>query len=82
MKTAISLPDDTYERVTRRAGELGISRSEFFARAADLYIDELDRDSVTRAIDEALATETDCDDSNADAVEASHRFLLADADDW
>jgi hypothetical protein len=34
MKTAISLPDDTYEQATRQAQALGISRSEFFARAA------------------------------------------------
>ena len=34
MKTAISLPDDTYEQATRQARALGISRSEFFARAA------------------------------------------------
>lgn len=82
MKTAISLPDDIYERATQRANELGLSRSEFFARAADRYIDELDSDSLTRAINEALSAEPDDGDSNADAVEASHRFLLADADDW
>ena len=30
-ETAISLPDDTYEQATRRAAELGTSRSEFCA---------------------------------------------------
>jgi len=39
VKTAISLPDDTYEQATRQAAELGISRSEFFARAARSYLD-------------------------------------------
>jgi metal-responsive CopG/Arc/MetJ family transcriptional regulator len=81
VKTAISLPDETYERVTRRANELGMSRSEFFARAADRYLDELDRDSLTRAINEALSSEVDGDDSNAAAVAAGHR-TLADAGDW
>ena len=42
MKTAISLPDDTFDRASQRATELGMSRSEFFARAAQHYLDELD----------------------------------------
>lgn len=54
MKTAISLPDDTYERATRRAKELGISRSEFFATAATRYLETLDRESLTARIDQAL----------------------------
>jgi len=29
VKTAISLPDETFEEATRRSRELGISRSEF-----------------------------------------------------
>ena len=31
MKTAISVPDDTFDRVERLAKRLGVSRSEFFA---------------------------------------------------
>ena len=54
MKTAISLPDDTFERANRRAHELGISRSEFFATAALRYLEELDRTSLTARIDQAL----------------------------
>ena len=45
MKTAISLPNETFERVSRRASDLGMSRSEFFARAAQRYLDELDSHS-------------------------------------
>jgi metal-responsive CopG/Arc/MetJ family transcriptional regulator len=41
MKTAISVPDATFERVTRRASELGMSRSKLFSRAADDYLDRL-----------------------------------------
>lgn len=54
VKTAISLPDDTYERASRRAKELGISRSEFFATAATRYLETLDRESLTARIDQAL----------------------------
>ena len=38
VKTAISVPDETFEQATRQAAELGISRSEFFARAARRYL--------------------------------------------
>jgi hypothetical protein len=80
MKTAISLPDDTYEQASRRAAELGISRSEFFARAARRYLDELGTQSLTRQIDEALQAD-DADDSNAAAAAAGRDYLAAQ-DDW
>jgi predicted DNA-binding protein len=79
MKTAISLPDDTYEQATRQAQALGISRSEFFARAARSYLDQLTSRSLTQQIDEALRTGDD--DSNA-AAAAAGRSYLAGQDDW
>ena len=79
MKTAISLPDDTYEQATRQAQELGISRSEFFARAARSYLDQLASRSLTQQIDEALRTGDD--DSNAAGAAAGRRYL-AGQDDW
>ena len=79
VKTAISLPDDTYEQATRRAAELGISRSEFFARAARNYLDQLASQSLTQQIDEAL--QAGDDDSNAAAAAAGHSYL-ARQDDW
>jgi hypothetical protein len=78
VKTAISLPDDTYEQATRQAAELGISRSEFFARAARSYLDQLASHSLTGQINEALQTE---DDSNAAAAAAGRRYM-ASQDDW
>jgi metal-responsive CopG/Arc/MetJ family transcriptional regulator len=80
MKTAISLPQDTFDQATRQAAELGISRSEFFARAARRYLDDLASQSLTQQIDEALDT-TGHDDSAAAAV-AAGRSRLAAGDDW
>lgn len=84
MKTAISLPDETFERATQRAAELGMSRSEFFARAAEQYLRQLDDASLTAQIDEILGRTGD-DDSAAAAV-AAGRHTLAGADgdesDW
>ena len=79
MKTAISLPDATFERATEKSSELGISRSEFFARAAEVYLDELAGHSLTRQIDEALET-AGIDESGPVAVSAGRRRLAED--DW
>jgi predicted DNA-binding protein len=79
VKTAISLPDATFERAAKKSMELGISRSEFFARAAELYLDELAGHSLTRQIDEALET-AGADGSSSAAVTAGRRRLAED--DW
>lgn len=55
MKTAISLPDDTFRRVDDAAKRMGVSRSEFFARAAERWLHELDSDDITDAINTAIA---------------------------
>jgi hypothetical protein len=81
MKTAISVPDQIFEQATDQAAELGISRSEFFARAARRYLDELVAQSLTRQIDEALEAGGD-DDTGAAAVAAGHHMLAAGDDDW
>lgn len=80
MKTAISLPDATFEAATKRAAELGMSRSEFFAVAARRYLDELDGSSVTELINEALQ-DVPADDTTALVVAAGRRRLSA-GDDW
>jgi len=55
MKTAISVPDPVFARVEEAAGQLGVSRSEFFRRAAERYLTELDDDTTTSEIDAAIA---------------------------
>jgi predicted DNA-binding protein len=54
MKTAISIPDETFQRVEARVAELKMKRSEFYVRAAERYLEELDRASITAQIDEVL----------------------------
>lgn len=55
MKTAISLPDETFRRVNHAAKRLGVSRSEFFARAAEKALDALEDEGTTEAINHAIA---------------------------
>lgn len=80
MKTAISVPDATFEEATKRARQLGISRSEFFSTAARRYLDDLARESLTRQIDQALALPGYDDDASAAAASAGRRQL--GDDDW
>jgi metal-responsive CopG/Arc/MetJ family transcriptional regulator len=54
MKTAISVPDETFQRVERAAKRLGVSRSEFYARAAQSWLDALEDEDTTDAIDTAI----------------------------
>jgi predicted DNA-binding protein len=82
MKTAISVPDGTYARVTQRARELGISRSQLFAEAADRFLDELDAATLTQEIDEALQRLPAADDSAIFAVTAGRRVLEQAGEDW
>ena len=80
MKTAISVPDDTFEQATKQAAEMGISRSEFFARAARRYLDELASRSLTEQVNDALQAAGG--DDSAAAAAAAGRKLLAAGDDW
>ncbi len=72
MKTAISIPDETFERAERRAALLGLSRSEFFSRAAQRYLEQLDAESLTERIDAALDL-LGGDESAVGAVAAGRR---------
>jgi metal-responsive CopG/Arc/MetJ family transcriptional regulator len=80
MKTAISVPDDTFEQATRQAAQLGISRSEFFARAARRYLDELASRSLTQQVNDALNAAGN--DNSAAAAAQAGRDLLATGEDW
>ena len=82
MKTAISVPDETFARASQRAQELGVSRSEFFSRAAGRYLDELDAASVTDQINAAVGDRGQLDDSASAAVAQGRRVLDDGSDDW
>ena len=82
VKTAISVPDETFDRVCRRATALGMSRSEFFARAAERYLDQLDAESLTGQIDTALEAIDSPDESQEAAVAVGRGVVSAVGDDW
>lgn len=58
MKTAISVPDITYAQVEAKVSELGMSRSQFYALAADRYLRELSQNELIDQVNQALDLET------------------------
>ncbi len=91
MKTAISVPDDLFERVEQRLDELGMNRSEFYATAARAFLDSLEAESLTAEIDAALSvvradpeTRAEMDRERAELNAYALRRLeqLTDGDEW
>jgi predicted DNA-binding protein len=84
VKTAISMPDDVFERATRLATALGVSRSALFTQAVERYLQQVEAESLTREIDAALERigSTASDDSATVAVDAGRRRLMADDETW
>ncbi len=81
MKTAISMPDETFTRVTNSARALGLSRSEFLTKAAVAYLDVLDVQSLKAEIDAAAAL-INADEDTQSIVAAGRRRLRAQPDEW
>lgn len=81
MKTAISVPDDTFARATVLAAALGMSRSELFTRAAQRYIEQFEAEAVTREIDVVLER-LDDDDSTRAAVASGRALLSGGEEGW
>lgn len=84
MKTAISVPDAVFARVDRGAKHLGVSRSEFFSRAAEHYLDDLDREGLTARIDAALSRvgEPGAEDSTWRRAGLASLLAATDGDEW
>lgn len=81
MKTAVSIPDNTYELAEQRAKELGWSRSKFYATALERMLADLNQESLTEAINAAVAMNvTDFDAASSAAVTAGRAPLARQ--DW
>ena len=81
MKTAISVPDETFDRAERAARKHGLNRSQFYAAAAERYASELEASDLTAAID-AVCEQADTDESARFAVDVSRRILADTDEEW
>ena len=55
MKTAISLPDALFEKAERLAANLGLNRSQLFARALEAYIERHNDEAITDRLNQVFA---------------------------
>lgn len=89
MKTAISLPDELFQRVEAAREEDGKGRSEFFAEAARAYLQQRESERLRAEIDAALTAiaadpDGNDDDSTAEIVAYSMQRWAqhSEDEDW
>ncbi|MGB4780160.1 CopG family transcriptional regulator [Microbacterium sp.] len=83
MKTAISVPDDTFARAERAAARHGLNRSQFYTMAAERFASELEASDITAAINAVVdGIDVGSDESTTFAVEAGRTLLSKDDDQW
>jgi len=82
MKTAISLPDHAAERFDQVARRHGMTRSEFYRRAAEQYANELADADLTAQIDEAIDAVGQPGEDSAELRHAANDRLAEGWDEW
>jgi len=82
MKTAISLPDHAAEHFDRIAQKYGMTRSEFYRRAAEHYANELAGADLTAQIDDAIDAVGQPGEESAELRRAANARLVEASDEW
>ncbi|MDN5558112.1 MAG: ribbon-helix-helix domain-containing protein [Ruaniaceae bacterium] len=82
MKTAISLPDDAAELFDRIARKHGMTRSEFYRRAAERYAEDLADVNLTAQIDEAIDAIGQPGEDESGFRRAVNARLVDGSDEW
>lgn len=80
MKTAISIPDDTFHEADQLAQELGISRSELYVRALKELLKKQREESITQALNRVYAETSESKEEQAFRREAARQTL--NRSDW
>ena len=78
MKTAISLPDRTFEEAEKLAKRLGVSRSELFTKALESYLKLYRDEAMTEALDRFFDQHQQ--DPDSFVREAARKVF--EADEW
>lgn len=65
VKTAISLDESLFREAEEWAGKLGISRSQFYAKAVEEYVRERENEELLQRLNEAHADGPDEEDEEA-----------------
>jgi predicted transcriptional regulator len=80
MKTAVSLPDDVFDRADRLARSQGKSRSEVYSAALREYLARHAPDEVTQMVDKAMEELGEASATDAFVRRAAGRRL--ESADW
>lgn len=78
MKTTVSLPDAVFYEAESVAKQLGMSRSELYAKALTEYLRKHNDAQITAKFNEVYAEE----DSSLDPVLAKMQYLAISSEDW
>jgi len=78
MKTAISIPDEVFERAEKLARRLHMSRSGLYVKAVEDYIREHRTDRVRECLDDVYRT----NDSSLDKVSEELQAKSLSGDEW
>jgi hypothetical protein len=70
MKTAISIPDPLFREAEEHAHAQGLSRSELYVRALQLYLQMHHADSITDALNRVYAQEPSSMEPDVKAAQA------------
>ena len=78
MKTAIPLPDSVFEQAEAISQQLGMSRSELYTKALQVYLQKCNRDQTLLKLNEVYASES----SELDSVVARMQLMSLPHEDW
>jgi metal-responsive CopG/Arc/MetJ family transcriptional regulator len=78
MKTAISIPDNVYERAEKLAKKKKISRSRLYTDAIEKYLDGNEKEKIIEQINKVCAKV----DTSADPVLLKMALLSLPKDKW
>jgi len=78
MKTAISLPDPLFEAAEDLARKLGMSRSELYSSALEIFIQSHERAGITERLNAIYKDEA----SELDPVVAAIQAASLPRDEW
>jgi predicted transcriptional regulator len=78
MKTAISVPDELFDRAEALANSLGIPRSQLYARALADYIDAHSQTHVTDGLNRVYPAA----ESSLDSALAASQLSAIPDEDW
>lgn len=82
MKTAISVPDDLHGNIEHFLKTTGMSRSEFFQRAARAYLEKASAKAIVANLDEVYAAEPTPAEADFHRAALSHLRDQVGKEEW